>query len=67
MKITLNNRIKDLQEKSTVRQLLDKITPEKQKGIAVAVNNRVVPKDEWHNHVLKNNDDVLIINAVQGG
>lgn len=67
MKITLNNRVKDLPEKSTVKHLLDIITPEKHNGVAVAVNNRVVPQDEWHDRALKHNDNVLIITAMQGG
>lgn len=36
-------------------------------GIAVAVNNKVIPKNEWNHYVLKENDKVLIIQASQGG
>lgn len=37
------------------------------KGIAVAVNNTVVPKKEWINYTLKENDKVIVIKATQGG
>ncbi len=36
-------------------------------GIAVAVNQQVVPRTEWINTELKENDQVLIIRATQGG
>jgi sulfur carrier protein len=47
--------------------LLDEVIPEKQKGIAVAVNSSVIPKTNWDHHFLANCDEVLIIKATQGG
>ena len=38
-----------------------------EKGIAVAVNNEVIAKTEWQEHVLREDDQVLIIQATQGG
>lgn len=67
MEIKLNNQIKTLPEPCSVQQLLDEVIPEKQKGIAVAVNSSVIPKKEWHLHFLSNHDEVLIIKATQGG
>ncbi len=67
MEIKLNNQIKILPEQCNVQQLLDTVSPEKQKGIAVALNNSVIPKINWANQQLKQNDEVLIINATQGG
>jgi len=67
MEIKLNNQIKTFPEQCTVQQLLDEVVPEKQKGIAVAVNSSVIPKTNWSLHFLKNKDEVLIIKATQGG
>lgn len=67
MEIKLNNQIKIFPELCSVQQMLDEIIPEKQKGIAVAVNNSVILKSNWHNQFLKQNDEVLIIKATQGG
>ena len=67
MEIKLNNQLKTFPEQCTVQQLLDEIIPEKQKGIAVAVNSSVIPKTDWSNHFLANQDEVLIIKATQGG
>lgn len=36
-------------------------------GIAVAVNNRMVPRTEWDSFALNEGDNILIIKAVCGG
>jgi len=67
MEIKLNNQIKIFPEQCSVQQLLDEVIPEKQKGIAVAVNSSVIPKTNWEHHFLAHCDEVLIIKATQGG
>lgn len=67
MEIKLNNQIKVFPEQCSIQQLLDEVIPEKQKGIAVALNNSVIPKINWQIQFLKQNDEVLIIKATQGG
>jgi sulfur carrier protein len=67
MKIKLNNQSKILIGQCSVKQLLDEVVPEKQKGIAIAVNAQVIPRMDWSQHILKDDDDVLIIKATQGG
>jgi len=36
-------------------------------GIAVALNETVIPKQKWESVIIKENDTVEIIHAVQGG
>lgn len=36
-------------------------------GIALAINNSVVPKSNWTNFTLQENDEILIITAAAGG
>ena len=36
-------------------------------GIAIAVNNHMVPRTEWDSYVLHEGDSILIIKAVCGG
>lgn len=67
MEIKLNNVIKIFPEQCSIQQLLDEVIPEKQKGIAVALNNSVIPKINWQIQILNQNDEVLIIKATQGG
>jgi len=40
---------------------------EQQQGIAIAVNQSVIPKKDWAEHKLKTNDSVLVIKPIQGG
>ena len=37
------------------------------RGVAVAVNEEVVPHAEWPNHPLQPNDRLTLIRATQGG
>jgi sulfur carrier protein len=68
MEITINDQKKAFSSTAiTVQQLLDMEIPEKQKGIAIAINNKVIPKTEWHKQTISANDNVLIIKATQGG
>ena len=36
-------------------------------GIAIAVNNRMIPRAEWDSFALNEGDNILIIKAVCGG
>lgn len=36
-------------------------------GIAVAVNNRVIPKEIWKDTILHEGDNLLLIGASYGG
>lgn len=69
MEIKINNQLKNFvgHTAMTVQQLLDLEIPEKQKGIAVAICNKVVSKTEWDKTTISSGDDILIIKATQGG
>jgi sulfur carrier protein len=67
MEIILNNQPKEIVTQCSVQHLLNEMLGEKQKGIAVAVNNTVIPKTGWAAFLLNTKDDVLIIKATQGG
>ena len=68
MELKINNQTKQFAPDSlTVQALLDLEIPTKQNGIAVAINNTVIPKVNWNNHTLNQTDDILIISATQGG
>lgn len=67
MEIKLNYQSKEIASQISIQQLLDNIIGEKQKGIAVAINDTVVPKAAWSQHLIQANDDILIIKATQGG
>jgi len=67
MEITVNSQLKQVSEPCSVSQLLDQLHQAGQKGIAVAVNSSVIPRNNWNDHHLKPYDQVLIIRAAQGG
>ena len=68
MELKINNQTKQFPTDSlTVQALLDLEIPEKQNGIAVAINNTVIPKSDWNSHLIQETDHILIISATQGG
>jgi sulfur carrier protein len=68
MELKINQQIKQFNAESlSVQSLLDLEIPNKQNGIAVAVNNTVVPKLNWNQHLVQETDEILIISATQGG
>ncbi len=44
-----------------------KISEENFRGLAVAVNNEIIPKSEWNKVSIKDSDRIEIITATQGG
>ncbi|KGO80263.1 sulfur carrier protein ThiS [Flavobacterium beibuense] len=68
MELLINNQKKQFaQETLTIQALLDIESPQKQKGIAVAINNTVIPKTNWDSFLLHPSHQILIISATQGG
>ncbi|PIF32753.1 sulfur carrier protein ThiS [Flavobacterium sp. 9] len=68
MELKINQQIKQFNAESlSVQSLLDLEIPNKQNGIAVAVNNTVVPKLNWNQYLVQETDEILIISATQGG
>jgi len=67
MEITYNNQTQEVQEETLVSDFVFTQMGDKQNGIAVAINETIVPKTEWATTYLKANDNLLIIKATQGG
>ena len=66
IKIVLNKKEIELKDNSTITMLIEDMNIEV-KGIAIAVNNRDIRRNEWQNFLLKDNDKVIVIKAVCGG
>lgn len=66
MQIYLNNQERDIAAGTSVAELVASENLDRP-GVAVAVNNRVVPRNRWHEHKLEADDRVVIIKAVCGG
>jgi sulfur carrier protein len=67
MEIQINQQLHTVTDFCSVRQLLQTVLPQTPTGIAVAVNNAIVPKSEWDQFLLQPSDYITIIKATQGG
>lgn len=66
MNITVNNSNHLIDESMTIDRLIEQLNIDS-KGIAIAVNLTVVSKENWNKTALKENDNITIIKATQGG
>lgn len=68
MELTINHQKKIYEQvPASLEQLLLSENLKKEKGIAVALNNQVIPQNDWDSTLLSPNDTILIITATQGG
>jgi sulfur carrier protein len=67
MEITINQSITEIPERSSVEDLLASLFTVSSKGVAVAINQAVVPKSKWPVHIISPNDKITLIKATQGG
>ena len=67
MEIIFNNKPQIITEQSSLQIIINNLIGEKQKGIAVAVNETVVSKAQWEFYKLQPHDNILVIKATQGG
>jgi sulfur carrier protein len=66
MEITVNNELKTISHNSLSSLIID-LLGDKTKGVAIAVNQTIIPKSDWQKTSLQPNDSVLVIKATQGG
>lgn len=67
MKVFINNEENNLAAETTVNSLLEQLKIEAKKGVAIAINNKVISKNNWPEHSIHENDKITIIKATQGG
>jgi sulfur carrier protein len=67
MDIAVNHQVQNIPDNCSVRQLLEMVLPQSTSGIAIAVNNAIVPKTNWDHYLLQPHDQITIIRATQGG
>ncbi|MCV6637814.1 sulfur carrier protein ThiS [Candidatus Albibeggiatoa sp. nov. NOAA] len=66
MDIQLNGEPKQIIEQATVQDLLADLGLT-QKRLAVEVNQEIVPRSQFEQHILNPNDKVEIVHAIGGG
>ena len=66
MKIKINGIEKEIPKNTTIKELLSSLGV-LEKTMAVAVNMKIVKKDEWDKYKLNEGDKVEALNFVGGG
>jgi len=66
IKIKINGIEKKIPQNTTIKELLSSLNV-LDKTMAVAVNMKIVKKDDWDKFILNENDKVEALNFVGGG
>ncbi len=66
MQITINGENKEIKKNTTIKELLDSLGV-LDKTMAVAVNMKIVKKDDWDKFILNEGDKIEALNFVGGG
>lgn len=67
MEVYVNHQLQQTEEETTLIQLLHKLGFEEPGGLAIAINDEVVPKAKWNDYSLRPDDHITLIRATQGG
>lgn len=65
MKVTINNKEKDTQA-TNLKQLAEELQLPKA-GVAIAITNRMIPRNQWEETCITEGTDIVIIKAFCGG
>ncbi len=65
--IYINDNAYILEQEQSLNDLFNCLKMEVKKGVAVAVNSKVIPRSQWTNFQIRDNDKLLLITATQGG
>lgn len=66
MKIRLNDQQLELAQPLSVSTLLEQLERH-QPGTALAINQIIIPRTDWANHLVQDGDDILLFQAIAGG
>lgn len=67
MTIHVNDQSRTLNDGAQLADLLRELGLAERKGVAIAINDEVVPRSTWPTRALAEGERVLVIQATQGG
>jgi sulfur carrier protein len=67
MRIHINDTPRDVPSAATLADLARELGLAERRGVAVAINDAVVPRSVWPARPITDGDRVLVIQATQGG
>jgi sulfur carrier protein len=65
--IYINDKEHPFENAASLADLFRSLEMDIGKGVAVAINNKVIPRGEWVSHCVKPGDKLILIRATQGG
>jgi sulfur carrier protein len=67
MQININNQPYQFNENTSLENAIKTLDLEDTKGIALALNEEIIPRSKWNETILYNEDKIILIGAVAGG
>ncbi|MGK5092144.1 sulfur carrier protein ThiS [Deltaproteobacteria bacterium TL4] len=67
MKVTVNDDLVEIEPGSSIRKLLELMEQGVSEGIALALNEHIIPQTLWEQTPLHEEDQIFIVKATQGG
>jgi len=67
MRLKINGELRECADGLSIDELLEALDIEQRRGVAIARNDRVVPRSRWTEERLEDQDRIEIIRATQGG
>ena len=67
MTVSLNDQSRALADGARLADLLRELGLAERKGVAIAINDEVVPRSTWPTRALADGERILVIQATQGG
>ena len=65
--IYINDKTYPFEKSQSLSDLFISLKIDVSKGVAVAINNKVMPRIDWDNSIVNINDKIIMIKATQGG
>ena len=65
--IYINDKAHPYEQERSLSELFQHLNMDISKGVAVALNNKVIPRSEWGMNTVSKNDKIILIKATQGG
>jgi thiamine biosynthesis protein ThiS len=66
MRIWFNDEPLQCAEATSVADLLTQLE-QQQPGVALALNQRILPRERWEDHLLQEGDQILLFQVIAGG
>ena len=66
MQIQFNDEAMQCAEGQTVSELLIQLNQLKP-GTALALNQQILPRDQWQQHIVQEGDQILLFQVIAGG